>query len=434
VNRIRVLVAADRSSVEVQIATGLPADARELRAALQAQGVVHGFDEQALASLGALLADATADGRAIVARATPPSPGRDGRVEFAFATAPLPGLQGKDGSVDFCERDFLHPAATGGEIARIVPPEPGRDGHDVLGRPQPAPAGKPAALRIGAGAALQPDGRVLAVRDGFVVTPAGAVDVLPLYAHKGDVDLASGNLHSHGAVFVSGDLHQRFQIEADGDVAVAGCSFGGTIAAGGSVTVGLGVQAGSHLTAGGDLRCRHATNSTLVAAGRIEVRDELVHCEVAATSIQLLQGRGSALGGALRARDHIAVRNAGSASGAPTLLAAGDLTSERTELVRRRRQLERIERTVHRRGDADPARGKLLRQRAAAADDTQQEKLDLLRRQRALLRDARIEVHGRVHAGVRVQFGSAVLALTTDCQGTRFRFDADAGTIVQEAR
>jgi len=434
VNRIRVLVAADRSAVEVQIVPGLPTDPRELRAALQAQGVVHGLDEQALASLGELLAAAEADGRAIVARATPPNPGRDGRVEFAFATAPLPGQQCGNGAVDFHERELLHPAATGAEIARILPPERGEDGHDVLGRPLPAPARKPAALRVGAGAALQPDGRVLAVRDGFVATPAGAIDVLPLYAHKGDVDLKCGNLHSHGAVLVSGDLQQGFQIEADGDVAVAGSAFGGTIVAGGSVTVGFGAQAGSRITTGGDLRCRHATNSTLLAAGKIEIRDELVHCEAAAASIVLLQGRGSALGGALRARDRIALRSAGSPSGAPTLLAAGDLTSERAELVRRKRQLERIERTVHRRGDADPARGKLLRERTAAADDAQKEKLDLLRRQRELLCSARIEVHGRMHPGVRVQFGDAVLALTTECQGMCFRFDAAAGTIVQEAR
>src|SRR5262245_50230509 len=100
VNRIRVLVAADRRSAEVQIAPGTPAAPRELRAALRAQNVVHGLDEQALAALDQVLAAADTQVRAVVARATEPTPGCDGRIELAFASAPLPGQQGSDGAVD----------------------------------------------------------------------------------------------------------------------------------------------------------------------------------------------------------------------------------------------------------------------------------------------------------------------------------------------
>ncbi len=435
-NRVRVQIAADRLTAEVQIGPGAPTEAAELPTALAAAGVVHGIDASVIARLGPLLADRHCAERAVVAHATAPTPGHNGTVSYSFAAAPLSGHRRDDDAIDYRERAFLHPAATGAEIARIHPPMPGRDGRDVLGRVLPAPAVTAASLRLGQGAELRADGAVVARCDGVVTTPNGGIDVLPLYQHQGDVDLHSGNLHSHGSVLVTGDLHAGFQIEADGDVAVLGSTFGGAVHAGGSVTIGLGAQAGSRVAAAGELRCRHATSSTLTAAGTLQVADELVHCQAAAARIELLDGRGRALGGALRARDAVAVLTAGSSSGASTLLAAADLTSAAGELVRRQRQVDRVERQGLKVGGRDqgPARGgKLGRQRTSAVDAAQAERLELARQQRELLRTAHVIVRDRAHVGVRIQLGQTTKALTGDCAGARFRWDEATGTIVQEA-
>lgn len=432
-----MVLAADRLSAELQIGPGPAATVADLRAAIAAAGVVHGLDEPAIDALAAHLGDPAFAGKAVVARGSAPVPGADGRIDYAFANGPQSGHRRADGAVDFRERALLHPADLGAEVARIVPPRPGCDGRDVTGRVLPAPVPKPATLRAGSGVAVQDDGRVLAVRSGVVTMPASGIDVLPLYTHPGDVDLHCGNLHSHGSVQVSGDVHSGFTVEADGDVAVQGSVFGGRIAAGGAVTIGLGAQAGSRVEAGGDLHCRHATNSVLRAAGALVIADETVHCDAAAATIELAAGRGRALGGSLRARERLLVIHAGSPTGAPTVLAAGDLTSEASELVRRAQAVDRIDRRARKAGplEAGPQRGgKLGRLRTVAADAAQQQKLEHARRQRELLRTATIEVRGTAHLGVRIQLGPAVLQLARECTDTRFRWDATAGTIVQESR
>ena len=43
--------------------------------------------------------------------------------------------------------------------------------------------------------------------------------------------------------------------------------------------------------AGGDVRCRHATNSRITACGTLVVRDEIVHCEAVAARIELRHRR-----------------------------------------------------------------------------------------------------------------------------------------------
>lgn len=429
-------------AAELHIDAGPPAGAEQLRLALATAGVAHGVDAARLAALAARLEDPLFTDHGTIARGTPARPGRDGRLALEFAPAPLPGFRGADGSVDYRERAFLHPAAVGAVVARLLPPVPGQPGTCVLGRQLPAPPARAAAVRLGPGVTLRSDAddtedgaAIVATRDGVVATPSDGIDVVPLYEHDGDVDLRCGNLHSHGAVAVRGDVATGFCVEADGDVDVGGSVFGGTVLAGGSVRIGLGAMAGARVEAGGELRCRHASNATLLAKGRITAHDELVHCEVAAAAIELVEGRGHVLGGALRARDHVTVLRAGTPAGAATLLAAADLTSERAELRRRQRQADHVERRSQKAADraAGPQRGgKVGRARAAASAAVTAERLELARQLRELLRTAHVEVRTQLLPGVRVQLGTAGLTIDTERRGARFRWDDAAGTIVQE--
>ena len=397
--------------------------------------MVHGLDHAALAALAAELGSETFAGSAVVARGQPPVIGEPGRVDFAFGEHLQPGHRRDGDGVDFHERGFLHPAAAGAEIARVHPPIQGVPGTTVLGRPLAVAPVRPAALRLGPGVAIDSNGLVHAARDGVVTLAGGGIDVVPLFIHKGNVDLRTGNLHTHGSVQVTGDLGEGFQVEADGDVEVQGCTYGGSIVAGGTVKIGLGIQAGSRIEAGGEIRCRHATSSKLSANSTVIALDELVNCEAAAGEIHLLQGRGHVLGGSLRARTRIAVLQAGSDAGVPTLLAAGDLTSESAELQRRDQQRDRAERNAKKALPRafGPARGgKLGRSQMAAVDAALTEKLALAARQREFLATATIEIRGAARAGVRIRFGTAERKLETTTTGVRFRWDASTGQITEE--
>src|SRR5439155_15672399 len=139
------------------------------------------------------------------------------------------------------ERGLLHPAVTGATVARVVPPQPGTPGRDVFGAAIPAAAGRPAPLRLGPGVRPGERGEVIATRDGVIAFQAGSVDVVPLWQHKGDVDLASGNLHAHGSLLVTGDVHEGFLVETDGDVVVQGAVLDACIKAGGNAVIAQSV-------------------------------------------------------------------------------------------------------------------------------------------------------------------------------------------------
>lgn len=436
VGRIRILLAADRMTAEAQVAAGEAGDAGALHVALAAAGVTHGIDEAATQALGVRLRDPQFVGKETLARGKPPQQGEDGRFEPHFDDAPMPGFRSGDDALDYRERGFLHPAAQGATLGTLHPPTQGAAGTDCTGKPvMPRPT-KPLALRAGAGASIGDDGRVTALRDGVVAWTNGSIDVLPLFVHKGDITLRTGNLHTHGSLQITGDVGAGFAVEADGDVDVQGCAYHCSVRAGGNVRVGLGAQQGARIEAGGDIRCRHATESTLLAKGAVVALDELVRCDVVAREVHATQGRGCVLGGSLRARDKIAVIQAGAESGAPTLLAAADLASESAEILRLNSQLDRAERLAHKAAPRamGPARGgKVGREQTAAQDAALREKVALAQRQREILATAAIEVQGVAYPGVRVRMGSSERVVEAATRGVRYRWDSVSNAIVQES-
>lgn len=428
--RCRIAIAADRLTAEVHVLPGAPGGRAELQAALDEAGVSFGVDQAMLDEFGPRLRDPEWRGSAVVARGVPPQAGRHGSVEYCFHAAPLPGSEGEDGSIDYRERGLLHPAAAGTVVARLLPPEPGTPGTDVCGRPLPAAPGQAATLQLGPGLRLDEHGSAIATRSGVVVQQRGRLDVVPVFKHDGNVDLHSGNLHTHGSLLIGGDVHAGFKVAADEDVVVRGAVLDGTVTAGGSVVVEQGVLGpASTVIAGCSLHCRHANSARLQAGGPLRASDSLVHCDARGASIEVLQGRGQVVGGALRALGTIRVRRAGTAAGAPTLLAVGDLAAERSEQIRRSAAASRLERR-QRKGLGDP--GKLRRDQVALVDTVRLDRSDLTQRQRDVLATARIEVIEAIAAGVRIQFGTASMTIQEAGPGARFCWDPQSSTIVQE--
>lgn len=432
--RVTIEIAADGLCAKARVTKGPAQGKAQVQAAIDAALVVHGIAAQVIAELGTRLADVDYEGTVQIAQGTAAQPGIDGRLTFAFKLDASVGELCGDGHIDFHERHLLQPVAQAAEIATIVAPTQGVHGRDVRGRTLPSKPGAPAKFRLGPGASQQAD-KIVATRAGVLLRSDKALDVVPLYEHRGDVDLHSGNLRTEGSLAISGDVHEGFAASATGNIVVRGAVLSAHVAAGGDVEVQQGIMGlPSTVQAGGNLRCRHATAASLQAGQTATIGDQLAHCEVRAEHIVMRSGRGQAFGGALRARTSIDMNAAGTSEGASTLLAIADLLDERAELAQRASEAARVLRNANRAGGGGGriAAGKGTRMAVRAEDRSEAERLRLLARQRELLAAACITVHDTVHVGVSVQFGDLVLCIDKPRHATRFRYDPTKHCIHEE--
>jgi len=433
VSRIRVTISTDGLTAEASAEAGDACTREQVQMAITGAGVAAGVDADAVARFVEAVAGSTAVAPAVIARGRTAEPGVDGRMMYRFAFAPIVGRPAPGGRIDFHERELLHPVVEGEIVGTVVDPTTGVAGFDVRGRTLLAKPGKPHGTRLGAG--VQLDGHhVLATRNGVVVQNARTLDVVDLWQHSGDVDLKSGNLHTRGSLAVQGDVRDGFGVDAGGDIVVGGAVQHATVVAGASVRIGAGALEGSHVRAGGGITARHATSSRLDAGLDVQLADEATHSFLRGETIGIVSGRGTAFGGELRARTAIALLAAGTANGAPTLLAVADVVDEQAELVRSTNQDSKANRNFGRPArDGDGPSGKSARTALKSDDRARNERLRIVQRQRALLREATITVTGTVHAGVRIRFGDATLVVDTPRTHVRFRWDATDNRIVEES-
>lgn len=238
--RLQIKIAGNGLEARLHAVAGPAATLDELMAALQSAGVVHGLDDDAIATVARQLEDPGAAIDVVIARGSAPEAGTAGCLRGELLAAREAGHARADASIDYRERTTLHPVAAGAPVAEIVPPTPGKPGRSVLGRALPCKPGRPHAQREGPGVRRQGD-VLVAARDGVILASERKVDVVDLYTHSGDVDYDSGNLHSKGSLVVKGDVRAGFRADADGDIEVAGAVLDGAVDAGGSVRVGQGV-------------------------------------------------------------------------------------------------------------------------------------------------------------------------------------------------
>lgn len=234
-----------RLDVEEQVLPPPGVSPQAVRQALAAAGVCQGIDEEAIA----LLLASPPGTPVVVARARLPEPSRDGTVEPLVEVHRRPRRVRGD-RVDHRERYALPQVAAGDPVARLVPPVPGADGVDVTGRPLSAAPARPARVQAGEGVVARPDpdggATFFALREGRPVVERLAgldwrVDVVPLLVHRGDVDVASGNLRFRGDVLIQGNVREGARVVAAGHVWVEGNVDGASIQADGDIQVAGGV-------------------------------------------------------------------------------------------------------------------------------------------------------------------------------------------------
>ncbi|HOX25415.1 MAG TPA: FapA family protein [Candidatus Krumholzibacteria bacterium] len=272
-----------------------------------------------------------------------PVPQRDGEVQWQgdyFATGFVCD-EDRD-RVDYWERAERRAVVQDQLVAVLLLPREGKPGRTLQGDAVPVPKPRPAKLRAGKGVRTEKlDDRVnfFAAIPGRLNVKDGQVAVDEVYLIRGNVGLATGNIHHTGALVVQGDVEGGAEITCDGDILIKGMVEPSTIVCGANLTVGGGiVGAKDHrIEVAGEVQARYLNEVTLRCGGDVTIVSQIDHCDLA-TRGRVVIPRGRIAGGTTKAYRGIQVGHAGSASATGTLLVAGaDWRFEQTQLERRAR-------------------------------------------------------------------------------------------------
>lgn len=213
----------------------------KLKEALENAGVIYGIDEAALESL---LYNAH-NKEVLVAKGTPPKPGKDEQVNILVNTEPIFQLKRtSDNRVDFKKIRTIMTVMPGDIIAVKIPGQSGIAGVNVLGETIEPPDYKRITLEAGEGTELRDDGfSVVASIRGL---PSVKIKKLYLFEVRrvfitDEVNMRTGNLEFDGDIVVQKDVKEGMSVFATGNIVIEGSVFNAKITALGNVYIGKNV-------------------------------------------------------------------------------------------------------------------------------------------------------------------------------------------------
>ncbi|HEU5318347.1 MAG TPA: FapA family protein [Chloroflexota bacterium] len=312
-----------------------PLDAAALFELVGNAGIVNGLDEELVEHLSGKVLDRPV----VIARGQQPKNGEDARIEFVFEALQgekeqekaqqAEAAQAGPGRVDFREMG-KGPASVEPEtvLARKVALVPAEDGFTVKGKAIPAKKSKDLELRrlAGQNTRVSDDGNEIVATTGGMASRVGEkIAVLPVHTVDGDVDFKSGNVYFEGNLQIRGGIKPGFKVTATGSVNVGGTVEGATVEAGGDVTVTGGIvgQKEGVIRAGGAVTARFVQEAEIHAGGSVTVGSEIRESTVISERKVTVVGAGRVVGGRVRGRDGVELREAGSQAATPTSLQAG---------------------------------------------------------------------------------------------------------------
>lgn len=228
-----------------------------------------------------------------------------------------------NGQVDYATLNTVQNAEAGAVICRILPPTEGEDGRTVLDQVITAKNGHPAAAPKGRNTELSEDGSaLLASRAGHVEFTGRSFEIKPLLEIGGNVDFSTGNINFLGDVHIHGDVCSGFTVQAMGSITIDGVVESCSIEAGGDLIVVKGVQGNNQavIRSQRNVFVKYLENCSVYARGNIQA-DCIIQCEVFSDGVvQVRSGRGTIIGGSIRAAREVNAAIVGTKSEQPTLV------------------------------------------------------------------------------------------------------------------
>ena len=449
---------------------------QQIVAALRAQKIRSGLQQADLKEALARIEAGEEVTDLVVARGTPPQPGRDGHFEWEVAVGGRAGTILADGSIDLRDRRLITVVQEGQLVGRLLPSRKGLAGKDVLGNElQPAAVTDLEVVtdsHLTAGEA-DDEGAVeytAAVEGGVYHEDESRqvrgrlrrrlkIGVNAISNIKGDVDYSTGHVEFNGDVVIDGTVKALFEVEASGSVTIGGnVEPGAKVRAGRDILVsGAVVGAETELEAGGNVMAKFVQKSTVRAGGDVEVGAYMFEASVRARGQITVSGAGEGsgralVGGLVWAGKGIETPSLGSPTNPKIRVVAGvdpELV-RRSEKVRARfklledRQKKLLKaigvdtfapRAIKQKFKATPADKKAglmeavrkLTEFGDAQKHLRQQLAEIAEQQRELAGKGHIAVSGTIFAGPQLRIGEQVLRVVDDAIGGRYALVEEDG-------
>lgn len=372
-----------------------------------------------------------------------PTSGVDARIEYFFNTEThRRPVVNEDGSVDYFSLTTINQCKKGDALAQIIPEVPGVDGSDIFGNRIRAKEPRRITLKFGQNIGLSEDKRTIyTMVDGHVTLLEDKVFVSDVYVVK-NVDVSTGNLDYQGSIQIDGNVTSNFEVKAGGNVIVEGVVEGAKITAGGSITIGKGMNgaAGGILKASGDVIVKFLENARVVAGGFVH-SGAILHSRVSAGTEVIVEGKkGLIVGGYVQAAKRIEAKSIGASMGAPTILEVGVNPLIKTQYTRLQKThadmmktiqnaeviLENFKEKLSRKVQFNEGQLKYMKSVAALAEEKGAElreldiRLEKLRKMMETQKHAEILVNNEMFPGTTIIIGDATKTIQTSYHYCKF--------------
>ena len=291
----------------------------------------------------------------LIARGRAVVHGKDGYIEDFFKrTVRKKFEEDEHGRVDYFHLNIVQNVEKGQPICQIVPPVPGVAGRTVLDEEITCKEGKTPTLPKGRNTEASEDGmQLLAVKSGRVEFSGRSFVVKSVLEISGNVDFSTGNINFVGDVHIHGDVGSGFSVRTIGNVTIDGVVEAAEIEAGGDLIVAKGILGDSRamIRAHHDVYAKYMENCTVHCRGSLQT-DCIVNCDVYCDGeVNVRSGRGTIIGGRIRAAQGVDAKVVGSKSESVTSIFLGGqpfADFERETLLlnikKQEAELERLER------------------------------------------------------------------------------------------
>ena len=304
--------------------------ANDIKDELEKQGIIYGVNtsriDQLLHQVNEKREPALGE---LIAEGVAPEDAADAGIDFEFSVDSVLYLEEDDqGRVDFRDMYRVDSVREGDVLATIRPATEAKDGTSVFGTAIVGKMGKDSRVIPGRNVRYDPDSlKFFAEMDGQPCLKGSKVTVLPVYTVPHDVDYSTGNIDFLGTVIVSGNVCTGFSVTASEDIRVIGVVEGAVLKAGGEVYVKRGFMGGDkgEIFASKGIVLRYCSGGVLSAEGDILVEDSVVNTDISCKGkIRVLKGKGSIIGGTVRAVIGLDCLNIGSGLGVNTSIVVGE--------------------------------------------------------------------------------------------------------------
>jgi len=281
--------------------------------------VLNAESAQEIKKFAQALAEKTIPEPIMIARGTAPVHDKNGRVEKLYETNA--GEEGQPKS--HYDRSSIISVQENQPLLRLHPPVLGKDGVDVFGKTIARKLGREAEVKLGVN--VRSEGSdIVANCSGCVEFVNNKVWVQSKLEISGDVDFSVGNIDFSGDIFIARNILDLFKVRSHSNITVQGGIDAAEVHAEGDLFCNGGMTGKEKgvFSAGHDLHAKYITNAKVTAGNDIQVRVEMVNCEVNCKGMLIVE-QGPLVGGHVVATKGVRVKQLGSDAGVKMLLEVG---------------------------------------------------------------------------------------------------------------